>query len=193
MPEAFRGWPIWALFAFFFFLAMARGQATYWLARYLTRAGLKNAEPTGWRGRMARWLDGSGVDHGAQVLRRWGLVAVPLCYLTVGLQSAIIAAAGVIRISALAFTLAQIPGALAWATIYSTIGWGLWQATFLAIAGSPWGLVMFLALTIAVVLLVRGHRRRSRRRSDDVGAEETPSTPDEHDDDRARTGRTPPA
>ena len=23
MPEAFRGWPIWALFAFFFFLAAA--------------------------------------------------------------------------------------------------------------------------------------------------------------------------
>ena len=59
-----------------------------------------------------------------------------------------------------------------------------------SVTPGPWGFGAIVILTIAVVL---GHRRRSRRRSDDVGAEETPSTPDEHDDDRARTGRTPPA
>ncbi|WP_052466259.1 SNARE-associated domain-containing protein [Mobilicoccus massiliensis] len=165
MPEMFAGWPLWAFFAFLFALAMLRGQAIYWLARYLTSAGLRNAPEHGWRHRFATWLDGSGVNQGAAMLRRLGLVAVPLCYVTVGLQSAVLAAAGVLRIGAPRFALAQVPGALAWATIYSTIGWALWEATIMAVAGSPWGIAGFAAIVVAVVVATL-LRRRARRRFD---------------------------
>lgn len=160
MPEVFAGWPLWALFAFLFGLAMLRGQAIFWVARSLTTLGLRRAPSTGWRGRTAAWLHGSTVDHGAEMLRRLGLVAVPLCYLTVGLQSAVLAAAGVLRIRPVVFTLAQIPGALAWAAIYSTIGWALWEAMFLAATGSPWSLVLILVIVAGALVLLR--RRRSR-------------------------------
>lgn len=164
VPEVFSGWPFWALYAFFFVGAMARGQALYWLARYLTQAGLRNAPTHGWRGRMARWLDDAAVDHASNVLRRIGLVLVPLCYLTVGFQSAVLAAAGILRIGAVRFTLATVPGALAWAAIYTTIGFAVWGATIQALAGSPWALLALVVLAVALVLAIRGRRGRRDRR-----------------------------
>lgn len=160
MPDLFQGWPFWVVFVVFFFGAMARGQAIYWLARYLTGVGLRHAPPRGWRARTAAWLESPSLDSGAALLRRFGLVAVPLCYLTVGLQSAVLAAAGVVRLNAWAFLLAQVPGSLAWATIYTTIGWALWEATLFALAGSPWGIAALLTLTVLIVTLVVRHRRR---------------------------------
>lgn len=160
MVERFSGWPIELVFLALFTIAMLRGQLVYWLARSLTSVSLRGAR-TGRRARLAAWLDDSGVDHGARLLRRIGLVAVPLCYVTVGLQSAVMAAAGVLRIEAWKYTLATIPGALAWAAIYSTIGWALWEAALLAVAGSPWGIAVLVVLVALVVVLVRRARRRS--------------------------------
>lgn len=172
MPEFLSGWPFWALLSFMFGVAFLRGQATYWLARGITRASLQGAPDEGWRGRMAAWLDSPGVDHGANVLRRFGIVAVPLCYLTVGLQTAVLASAGVLRLHALVFTLAQIPGAVAWAVIYSTIGWAIWEAALFTAAGSPWGIA---AIALVIGLLIwfvarrtrEGHRARTSRRGPD--------------------------
>lgn len=160
MEQRLAGWPIEVVFAALFVIAMLRGQLVYWLGRSLTSMSLRGAR-TGRRARLAAWLDDSGVDHGARLLRRIGLVAVPLCYVTVGLQSAVMAAAGVLRIEAWKYTLATIPGALAWATIYSTIGWALWEAALLTVAGSPWGIALLAALLVLVVVLVRRARRRT--------------------------------
>ncbi|MDO5629270.1 MAG: hypothetical protein Q4G43_13210 [Mobilicoccus sp.] len=165
VPEFLDGWPFWAVFAFMYMVGFLRGQGTYWLARWATSASLAGGERDSRRARMAAWLDSPGVDHGAGVLRRFGLVAVPLCYLTVGVQTAVLLAAGVLRINAVAFTLAQLPGVAAWATIYSTIGWALWGAAVLAVAGSPWGIVAIVLLLIALLALVVALRRRRRRRA----------------------------
>lgn len=161
MTELFEGWPIQLVFVALFVIAMLRGQLVYWLARSLTSASLRDAR-TGRRARLAAWLDDSGVDHGARLLRRLGLVAVPLCYVTVGLQSAVMAAAGALRIEAWKYTLATIPGSLAWAAIYATIGWALWEAALLAVAGSPWGIAA-LTLIVALTAGTVWWRRRTTR------------------------------
>ncbi|WP_168583530.1 DedA family protein [Gephyromycinifex aptenodytis] len=169
LPDVFDGWPFWLIFTFLFFGGMARGQCIYWAARIVTERSLRRVRPrTGWGARVAEWLDGAGVDAGAQTIRRWGIAAIPLCYLTVGLQTLVMAAAGVLRINAGAFALAQVPGALAWAAIYSTIGWAVWEAALIAAAGSPWGLVALLGVAALLALLL--WRRRRARRCEQPGA-----------------------
>lgn len=161
MPEAFAAWPFEVLFVVLFAAAMVRGQAIYWLARWATTASLRNADPDGWRGRVASWLDSSAVNRGASMVRRIGVGAVPLAYLTVGLQSAVMAAAGVLKIRPGVFAIAQVPGALAWALIYSTIGWAMWEAVFLTAAGSPWGVGLGALLVLGALATVVLYRRRA--------------------------------
>lgn len=160
LPDYLRDRPIGLVFGFLFALSMARGQATYALAAWVTRqAGRREA--------LATWASGPGVARGVAAVRRWGVAAVPLAYLTVGLQTLIFAAAGVVRMRWRVFTLAQLPGALAWAAIYSTIGWAAWQAGLAAVAGESWA-HMLLPAVVAVLLLLavtRAVRRTLSARS----------------------------
>ncbi|WP_152191662.1 DedA family protein [Georgenia satyanarayanai] len=163
MPELLTGWPFWLVFAFLFLGAMLRGQGIYWLGRLATVQALRHTHPTGgWRLRAHRVLNGEGAQRGVDAIRRWGLVVVPLAYLTVGFQSMVMAGAGVLRIHWLRFTLAQVPGALAWAAIYSTIGFAVWTAALAAAAGSPAGVVVLVVLGGAGVTIV-ALRLRARR------------------------------
>lgn len=146
LPDYLRDRPIGLVFGFLFALSMARGQATYALAAWVTRqAGRREA--------LATWASGPGVARGVAAVRRWGVAAVPLAYLTVGVQTLIFAAAGVMQMPWRVFTLAQIPGALAWAAIYSTIGWAAWQTAVAAVAGHTAARAL-LAGALAVAVLV---------------------------------------
>lgn len=163
MPQWWEGQGFWLTFAALFVVAMGRGQATYWVARVVTEQTLAHTHPTaGWRASVHHWLQGEGLARGRRAIERWGLAMVPLCYLTVGFQTMVLAAAGVMRIAWPWFTLAQLPGAAAWATIYATIGFAVWQAGLAAAAGSPWSLAGLVA--IAVVLLATSVSRRVRAR-----------------------------
>lgn len=162
IPE---GFPFAASLAFLFCLALARGQATYWLARVVTEQALRRVQPArGWRARLHRWLSGDATDRGRAILNRWGLAAVPLCYLTVGIQTIVLATAGVIRIPWGRFTLAQIPGAAAWAAIYSTIGFAVWAAAWQAAVLHHWWLAVVLSVAVAMALagIVILRRRRAK-------------------------------
>lgn len=163
MEEAFSGFPIGITFILFFLGAMVRGQATYWLGRIITEQSLKRTSPTsGWRKSVHDWLQGDSVGRGAGFIRKFGVAAVPFAYLTVGLQTLIIAAAGVMRISIVAFTIAQVPGALAWATIYTTVGFAVWGAVLGTIQGNPVLAALLVAMVCALVaLIVRRRRRRA--------------------------------
>ncbi|MGC5584630.1 DedA family protein [Ornithinimicrobium sp. W1679] len=148
-------------YLFLFAVAMLRGQATYWLARVVTEQTLRRTRPTeGWKAGVHRWLRGDGVARGRSSIQRWGLVTIPLAYLTVGFQTMVLAAAGMLRIAWPVFTLVQVPGALAWAGIYSTIGFALWGATIAAMAGQPLALAALLALVVVVGTTLAVRRRR---------------------------------
>lgn len=149
-------------YLFLFMVGMLRGQGTYWLARVVTEQTLRRTRPTeGWKAGVHRWLTGDGVARGRSSIQRWGLVTIPLAYLTVGFQTLVLAAAGMLRIAWPLFTLVQVPGALAWAAIYSTIGFALWGATLAALAGEPLALAALLATVVVIgtTLAVRRHRR----------------------------------
>lgn len=152
-------------FLFLTLVALLRGQATYWVARVVTEQTLARTAPsTGWRAGVHAWLRGDGVARGRGSLQRWGLVMVPLCYLTVGFQTLVLAAAGMIRIPWLPFTLAQLPGAAAWGLIYSTIGFAVWGAALAALAGEPLAVAALAAITLVVVATVVLRRRRENGR-----------------------------
>ncbi|MBA2695355.1 MAG: hypothetical protein H0U62_05815 [Actinobacteria bacterium] len=171
MPSWWEGPSFWLVVFSLTIVAMGRGQGTYWLARLTPEQALRHAHPvTGWRGTIHAWLQDDGLARGRQALQRWGLAMVPLCYLTVGFQTLVLAAAGVMRIRWSLFTLVQLPGAIAWALIYATIGFAAWQAILAAGAGSPWTLV---ALVIAVLALVvaAGARRHLGRRAKPAAAD----------------------
>lgn len=169
MPEFLTGWPFWLVFAFLLFGAMVRGQGIYWLGRITTVQTLQRTHPTGgWRLRAHRALSGEGAQRGVDAIRRWGLVIVPLAYLTVGFQSMVMAGAGILQIGWGRFTLAQIPGAIAWAAIYSTVGFAVWNAALAAAAGSPWGIMTLGALLAGIVAVVVLRRRRAQQADEDL-------------------------
>jgi membrane protein DedA with SNARE-associated domain len=140
VPEFLRDYPFAAVFAFLFFGAMARGQMLYWLGRGV-RVGVLKLRVN--------------LEGGTAWINRCGLFAVPLAYLTVGLQSLILGAAGALHIRWVAFTAATVPGALMWAGIYSTIGWAVWKAVLFDGATSGW---LWLVIGGYAVALYGAHR-----------------------------------
>ncbi len=155
---------MWLAFTVLYLVATGRGQLTYWLARVVgDRAAHRIAGDavTGPRAALGRWLESDSVGRGRRAVERWGLVAIPVSYLTVGFQTLVLAGAGVLRIGWLRFTVAQAPGALVWALIYTTIGWAAWEAALAAIAGRPLALAAVAAAAL-VLVATRISRRAGR-------------------------------
>jgi membrane protein DedA with SNARE-associated domain len=155
---------VWLAFTVLYLVATGRGQLTYWLARVVgDRAAdrVSGEADTGRRAAVRRWLRSESVGRGRRAVERWGLVAIALSYLTVGFQTLVLAGAGLLRISWPRFTLAQFPGAVAWALIYTTIGWAAWEATLAAMAGQPLALVALGAAGL-VLVATRISRRAGR-------------------------------
>jgi membrane protein DedA with SNARE-associated domain len=125
----------------------------------------------GTRARVRRLLTGPGARRGLAMVHRWGPFAVTLAYLTVGVQTVVFTSAGLLRMPYLRFTLASIPGSVAWALIWGTVGLGAaWAAVTLA-AEQPWVLAgVVVALLAAATVLVL--RRRARRSAADALAAE---------------------
>jgi len=134
-------WPFAFTYAFFFLGALVRANATYWLGRGARRGG----EHTGVR----RRLDGPLVARAETVVARFGAPAVALSFLTVGVQTAVNLAAGVLRMPLWAYQAGAVVGALAWAGIYSTIGFAVFEAW---VGGSPWWWILVAVAGIAVIV-----------------------------------------
>ncbi len=165
MPDWLSQAPFLLIWFVLYLMGTARGQGTYWLARWATQQTIAHtATSKGWRHKLHDWLDGQTVHKGRYALERWGIPVVPLCYLTIGLQTAVLAACGVLRLGWVRFSVAQIPGAAAWALIYATIGFAAWEAALSAAAGSPAGIagLGIVALLLVVTLILR--RRAAQRK-----------------------------
>ena len=150
------------LFVFLFGVAFFRAQSTYWLARGVASGAMRASGRTGFLGAVARWFDGPVPRKGAAMLDKWGIIAIPLCFLTVGIQTAINAGAGLVRMRWSTYTIAMIPGCVLWALLYGLGMLAVFTAAVRAIAGSPWGWAG-LALIVALIALkvVWGRRKRA--------------------------------
>lgn len=161
------GAPLGLAVAALFLIVMARSHATYWAGRGVTRGAqaVQRAERgfRWWRStvqRLERWTDSPAAHHGMRLVQRWGPVAVTVAYLTVGVQTAVFASAGIVRMRYASFTIASVPGALAWAVIWATIGLGaLWAAVRLFVASPGVLVALLLAVGAAGIVLARRRRR----------------------------------
>jgi membrane protein DedA with SNARE-associated domain len=80
-----------------------------------------------------------------QMVARWGAPVVTLSFLTVGIQTLVNLAAGVMRMPLRRYIPALTIGAILWAFLYATVGF----ATFVG-----WRRVYQLSPTVAIVTLV---------------------------------------
>lgn len=142
-------------------IALLRGQATYWVARGAVGRFARSRMSASARQRL---------DRGSELVQRWGLGAVPIAYLMVGFQTAILAAAGLARMRWLSFTVAQLPGALAWAAIYATVGLAAWNAALKTAVGGHLLLVAVVLLAVVAVAVVVGCRPSRRKTSVECGS-----------------------
>ncbi|WP_066587779.1 DedA family protein [Cellulomonas timonensis] len=176
------GRPFWFVIIALVVIVLARSHMTYWVGRAASvgagRLAATGRGPRWWtatRARAAAWGSTVPAKRAAAAVHRWGPLAVTFAYLTVGAQTAVLVAAGVARMPYLRFTLASIPGAIAWAFIWGTVGLGaVWAAAALA-AESPWGLAA-AGVLIAAALAWWARRRRASRRARHEGVERTHDT-----------------
>ena len=164
MVPAFAREGIW-LFVFLFVVVLLRAQATYWLARGAASGAVLATGRQGFLGTMARWFDGPIPRKGAAMLDKWGIIVIPLCFLTVGIQTAVNAGAGLVRMRWSTYTIAMIPGCVLWALLYGLGTLAVFAAAIRAVAGSPWGWVG-LALIAALITAKIAWGRRKRRSVD---------------------------
>lgn len=136
MVEAVRDWPwAWAWLALWC-IVMVRAGGTYALGRLVAAGVVRGREP-GPRTALAI----TRVD-------KWGPIAVAASFLTVGIQSVINLSAGLIRMSFRRYLLGLVPGAILWATIWSTVGFG----AILAVLSGEWFVrVGGIAIVVSVI------------------------------------------
>lgn len=150
----FDAHPFWLTFAFFFFLAMARGNATYWIGRGLRRGTAGS--------RLGRRLDGPALARAARLIERVGAPAVSLSFLTIGVQTAVNASAGVLRMPLRWYLPAVTVGALLWAAVYTTIGMSVLQAWVGGVLADWWIAIALLVLVVLATLAGRRWLRAAR-------------------------------
>ncbi|GAA4413847.1 hypothetical protein GCM10023168_36980 [Fodinibacter luteus] len=154
MESFVEDWPVGVVFAVLWVGAFTRGTATYWLGRGV-RAG-------GGRSRWSHQLERPVVRRAEGWVRRFGAPAVTLGFLTVGVQTAINASAGMLRMPQRRFLPAVTVGAALWALVYTTVGFTVLDAWFGDLSWW-WGLVA-VGVVVAIVLV---SRRLERPAGDD--------------------------
>lgn len=169
--------PQWAssgppLIAFLFCVVFFRAQGTYWLGRAAAHGALSSSGRDGVRGCLARWFDGPAPRRGAALLNRWGLFIIPLCFLTVGIQTAVNAGAGLVRMPWRTYTIAMLPGCLAWALMYGLGLLAVWTAAVSALTGSVPGQILLGTALAGVSLYALA--RHLRKRTDSVSCAPPP-------------------
>ena len=159
MLERIRSLPYPWVFLFFWCLAMMRSHTMYWIGRGIT-AGTA-------RTRWVSLLESPVYARAQAWSARWGVLAVPVSFLTVGIQSVIQLSAGVARMPLRRYVAATAAGAIAWAAVYTTIGMAILTAWLTGPTGRLICLLMLTALALIVVIrrsrVMRGGRGGGRR------------------------------
>jgi membrane protein DedA with SNARE-associated domain len=158
MPSWLENKPFAITFGVLFLIVLLRAQATYWLGRGVT-AGVLHT-------RWSAKITGPRTTKAIAALNRWGLPLVTVSFLTVGFQTVVNAAAGLIRMPWIRYTIAMLIGCIAWALIYATVGFVAIEAGLALAAHSPWALVAVAVLVVAAIVAIVLYRRRKSGQDD---------------------------
>ena len=118
--------------------------------------------------RIRKAMDSPLYRKARRLINRWGVIAVPLCFLTVGLQTAVIITTGFTKMPLRRWVPAMLVGTLMWACIYTTIGFAILAALGL----EPWMFPLALAIVITVLVIVSQLRERRINRETVANATE---------------------
>lgn len=98
-----------------FMVVMARANATYWVGRVANAGGRRSR-------RLGDHLRGERMARAERLMVRFGVVAVPLSFLTIGVQTAVNFSAGLTRMPLQRYLPAVIVGSILWALLYASVG-----------------------------------------------------------------------
>lgn len=156
VPQFISEGPFPILVTFLAFVVFLRSQGTYWLARLVTEGVIKGSARTEnlYLKKVRRWLKGASVQHGVDIVDRWGLIVIPLSFLTIGIQTIIHAGAGVVKLNWFLYTLTAIPGYFAWGFLYATVTLSIIKTGEAAVLGKTWALAATFAVLLMVIILV---------------------------------------
>ena len=142
MLERIHSLPYPGVFLFFWCLAMMRSHTMYWIGRGVT-VGTAHT-------RWSSLLESPMYARAQSWSARWGVLAVPMSFLTVGLQSFIQISAGVARMPLRRYVVATAAGAIVWAAVYTTIG----MAIVTAWLTGPIGRIVIILAAAALVAFI---------------------------------------
>lgn len=124
--DALRELPIGFAVLALFGIVMARANLTYWAGRGAAAGGRAT--------RLRRLLDGPAMARAERFSARFGPYAVPLSFLTIGIQTAVNFSAGATRMPLRRYLPAVTVGCVAWAILYATLGLAAFEVLVLAAA-----------------------------------------------------------
>jgi membrane protein DedA with SNARE-associated domain len=125
-----------------FVVVLLRASATYWLGR-VAHAGAG-------RTRAQKALASRRFLTAQSWIGRWGAPVITLSFLTIGFQTAVNLAAGVIRMPLRRYLPAMAVGCVLWAVLYATVGFVTIEALGRLYELSP------VTATVLLVLLILG-------------------------------------
>lgn len=149
MKDWFDALPIEVALAFMWVVGIVRTSIVYALGALAAEGGAR-------LDRIRKAMDSPLYRKARRLINRWGVIAVPLCFLTVGLQTAVIITTGFTKMPLRRWVPAMLVGTFMWACIYTTIGFAI-----LAVLGlEPWMFPLALAIVITVMVIVAQLRER---------------------------------
>lgn len=149
MKEWFDALPIEVALAFMWGVGIVRTSIVYALGALAAEGGARFD-------RIRKAMDSPLYRKARRLINRWGVVAVPLCFLTVGLQTAVIITTGFTKMPLRRWVPAMLLGTFIWACVYTTIGFAILAALGL----EPWMFPLALAIVITVLVIVSQLRER---------------------------------
>ena len=149
MKDWFDALPIEVALAFMWVVGIVRTSIVYALGALAAEGGAR-------LDRIRKAMDSPLSRKARRLINRWGVIAVPLCFLTVGLQTAVIITTGFTKMPLRRWVPAMLVGTFMWACIYTTIGFAILAALGL----EPWMFPVALAIVITVLVIVTQLRER---------------------------------
>ena len=153
MKEWINSLPIEVALLFMWIVGIVRTSLVYWVAALAAKGRARLH-------RIREAMERPLYRKARAFINRWGVIAVPLCFLTVGFQTAVIVTTGFTRMPLRRWIPAMLVGTLMWAGIYAPSGFAILAAQGL----EPWMFPVALAFVVAgaVVISVAREKRLDR-------------------------------